>query len=65
MSHAALARALDVDRRQVATWVSGEYTPVPLRRAEIAGAVNAKVEELWPDAMPLDADPDSSERETA
>jgi transcriptional regulator with XRE-family HTH domain len=47
LSQAALARALGVDRRQVAQWVSGEYTPVPPRREQIAREVGVAQAELW------------------
>ncbi|HEY5342473.1 MAG TPA: helix-turn-helix transcriptional regulator [Solirubrobacteraceae bacterium] len=50
LSQAALARALDCDRRQVQQWVTGEYTPVPARREQIAAIVGSTSRELWPDA---------------
>jgi transcriptional regulator with XRE-family HTH domain len=50
VSQRGLARILRCDRKQVGAWVSGEHVPVPSRQAEIARAVKAPVEELWPDA---------------
>jgi transcriptional regulator with XRE-family HTH domain len=50
LSQAALARALGCDRRQAGAWVTGEYTPVPERREEIAAIVGSTSVELWPDA---------------
>jgi ribosome-binding protein aMBF1 (putative translation factor) len=52
MSHSGLARELGVDRRQARTWITGEYTPEPERREQIAKAVSATAQELWPDADP-------------
>jgi transposase len=56
MSYAALARAVQVDRRDARRWIIGEHTPEPARREEIARVVSdfaceqVRVEELWPDA---------------
>ena len=50
ISQSALARALGCDRRQVRAWVTGEHTPTPGRREEIACAVGVSEAELWPDA---------------
>jgi transcriptional regulator with XRE-family HTH domain len=50
MSQRELARKLGVDRRQVGEWVCGHHLPVSTRRRQIARAVKAPVEELWPDA---------------
>jgi transcriptional regulator with XRE-family HTH domain len=50
MSQAALARAVGVDKRQVGSWVRGEYVPAPERREQIAREVGVSAVELWPDA---------------
>jgi transcriptional regulator with XRE-family HTH domain len=50
LSQAALARALDCDRRQVGQWVCGEYVPAPERREQIAREVGVPAAELWPGA---------------
>jgi ribosome-binding protein aMBF1 (putative translation factor) len=51
LSQAALARQIQCDRRDVGRYVSGEHTPEsPERREQIARAVQATAQELWPDA---------------
>lgn len=55
MSHAGFAREIGVDRRHARMWITGEYTPEPERREQIAKAVGSTVQELWPSAYESEA----------